>query len=192
MKTLIWKKTLPWELFEARTATERFFTVDKVKQNNSNANIWSCNENDYQVSQCPNQYWSQEDLDMEENPPMGALLSKNCYRKVFHCGQNTNTNIIGKLCKTRERITEDDVSWSLILHPFLSSLNLMRMIEYEWEVKTGTCTRVTRVTLCMSKENEMRMIGKRFCGLRTSMILRWLRKLFWIYPDWLLIMGQHG
>ena len=24
-KTLIWNKTLPWELFEARTATERFF-----------------------------------------------------------------------------------------------------------------------------------------------------------------------
>ena len=24
MKTLIWNKTLPWELFEARTATERF------------------------------------------------------------------------------------------------------------------------------------------------------------------------
>ena len=42
---------------KSRTATERFFTMD---------NIWSCNNNnDYQVSQCPNQYWSQEDLDME-------------------------------------------------------------------------------------------------------------------------------
>ena len=30
MKTLIWNKTLPWELFEARTATERFFTVDRT------------------------------------------------------------------------------------------------------------------------------------------------------------------
>ena len=30
MKILIWNKTLPWELFEARTATERFFTVDRM------------------------------------------------------------------------------------------------------------------------------------------------------------------
>ena len=30
-KTLIWRKTLPWELFEkSRTATERFFTVDRM------------------------------------------------------------------------------------------------------------------------------------------------------------------
>ena len=31
-KILIWKKTLPWELFEARTATERFFTVDRCSK----------------------------------------------------------------------------------------------------------------------------------------------------------------
>jgi len=30
-RTLRWKKTLPWELFEkSRTATERFFTVDRM------------------------------------------------------------------------------------------------------------------------------------------------------------------
>ena len=33
MKTLIWNKTLQWELFEVRTATERFFTVDRMHQN---------------------------------------------------------------------------------------------------------------------------------------------------------------
>ena len=31
MKTLIWNKTLPWELFVTRTATERFFTVDRIQ-----------------------------------------------------------------------------------------------------------------------------------------------------------------
>jgi len=133
-----------WENTNQELLQKRFFTVDKVQQNYSKANIWSCNNN-YQVSQCPNQYWSQEDLDMEENPPMGALLSKNCYRKVFHCGQNTNTNIIGKLCKTRERITQDDVSWSLISH-LLNSLAL-----WTWchcapaETPTRLCTTAIRV-----------------------------------------------
>ena len=32
-KTLIWKKTLPLELFEVRTATERFFTEDRAYKN---------------------------------------------------------------------------------------------------------------------------------------------------------------
>ena len=75
---MIWRKTLPWELFEARTATERFFTMDKVQQNYLNANIWSCNI-DYQVSQCPNQYWSQEDL--EWNPSVGALCNQELLQK---------------------------------------------------------------------------------------------------------------
>ena len=61
-KTLIWKKTLSWELFDMFEKTQtkncytgRFFTMDKVQQKYSNANNWSFNNN-HQVSQCPNQY----------------------------------------------------------------------------------------------------------------------------------------
>ena len=41
---------------------------------------------------------------MEENPPVGALSNKNCYRKVFHCEQNIQysktikTHIFGPWC----------------------------------------------------------------------------------------------
>ena len=70
-KTLIWNKTLPWELFKAmfeKTQTKNFYR--KVFHHGQStaklfkANIWSCNNN-HQVSRCPNQYWSHEDLDME-------------------------------------------------------------------------------------------------------------------------------
>ena len=45
------------------------------------------NYGNHEVSRCPNQYWSQKDLDLEENPPMGAL---------WHVWENTNQELLQK------------------------------------------------------------------------------------------------
>jgi len=54
--------------------------------NHNFENVLLCKSRSYILSlTVPNQYWSQEDLDMEENPSVFFAL---CYRKLFHCGQN--------------------------------------------------------------------------------------------------------
>ena len=57
--------------------------------NHNFENVLLCKSRSYILSlTVPNQYWSQEDLDMEENPSVRALWNESCYRKLFHCGQN--------------------------------------------------------------------------------------------------------
>jgi len=45
------------------------------------------NYGNHEVSRCPNQYWSQKDLDLEENLPMGA---------PWHVWGNTNQELLQK------------------------------------------------------------------------------------------------
>ena len=111
-KILIWNKTLPWELFEARTATERFFTVDKYKYKY----LVICLQNGNQMKWLSQINPDPRNILILGKASMGALWHvwkqhKNFHRKAFHSWEK----IQRKLWKTKLRITPVDPLLTSIL-----------------------------------------------------------------------------
>ena len=94
-KTLIWNKTLPWELFEARTATERFFTVDRIHQNT------------YLVHRLPSPKVSKSIL----NPERYWCGIKPFYGSSFKCLRKQKSRTAIKRFFTMDKIQQSDLKY---------------------------------------------------------------------------------